>query len=348
MKSKFRVALFFATIVGIFSLLPNLGEVKTFHVSANEKQSTIPILRALNPGTVDATRHPSAPAKHAVTPPRKNPQQEIARPTTTATTVPAEPATLSNPAIISAVRMPKEDEIPSSTGDLAMLAEPSDLAASFPQSTSPRVVLAPPSPERRHTGYKVVIDKDWVIAQRIPQKGNFESRIAIYENASEMQKGWFTQTINHINTHVRRTRTQFVFYFQLAQLPQKPFVFMIGGTPVDGREFMANAEPFDGRFPGPRAFTRVMGRMGKTMLPYAIGAAITGNPFVLVPGILQAVIPAATATHMRHSADNARQLAEANFQKVLQQNRQQLENMGIAVGPGIMPAVLQTPGGMQQ
>jgi hypothetical protein len=200
-------------------------------------------------------------------------------------------------------------------------ALPASLAVlpKFSYNHSPRVLLA------NTTGYTVVLPVQVAAESKIPGKGNFDSQMYLFESEREKSQGQFSGVIFHINTRAETKGNETTLSFALKTLPSKPFTIIIAGNSVDGADFVKGARPFNGKFPGPRTFTRTLRVMGRVMVPYTIASAITLNPIPLFIGAGHAIIPTVTSALLRRSADKTEARAEAQLQKALAENKKLLD-----------------------
>ena len=247
------------------------------------------------------------------------------------------------PAAASRITLPKTEELPEPTTNLALPAPPLALPKILYAAT-PHVLLA------NTTGYWIVLPTQVAQQSGIPLKGNFDSQAFLYESEREKSQGEFSGVIFHINTRAQTKGGETTLSFALKTLPSKPFTIIVAGNNIDGADFGKGIRPFTGKFPGPGSFTRTLRVMGRVMVPYTIASAVTANPLPLLVGIGHAVIPTIASALLRRSADKLEARAEVQLQKALAGNKKLLDAPLPEKVPDntIASAATQTAGGLNQ
>jgi hypothetical protein len=274
-----------------------------------------------NPGRITNPKHIEA-GWTIVVPPVPTQFHHAAVPAATikATITTAIVQTQPAPAASPRITLPATEALPEPTATLALPDSPITLPKVL-YKPSPRVLLA------NTVGYRLPLPVQVAIASKIPLKGNFNSQVFLYESESDKSHGWFSGEMFHINTRVQyhKKGAEITLSLALKTLPSKPFIVVIAGNNVDGEDFLKQARPFTGKFPGPNGFERNLITAGRVMIPYAIASGATANPIPLFIGAGHVIIPAVTSALLHHSADRIEAKAEAKLQKALADNKKLLD-----------------------
>ena len=145
----------------------------------------------------------------------------------------------------------------------------------------------------RITGYKLVMPKSVAAATGIPLGVSLTTHYNLYRSAEAQAKD---RPIRYVRlkkkSWARQEGDTIALYVPLAELPSQPFTLLIAevNTPIDGKLFIANAQPVYGKLPGPHNGVRVlfatvaMGGSGYTLAAAfgpVIGPSIIGGAFAI-------------------------------------------------------------------
>jgi phage tail protein X len=166
------------------------------------------------------------------------------------------------------------------------------------------------------TGYKLVMPKSVAAATGIPLGVPLTTHYNLYRSAEAQANDRPIQYVRlKKKSLARQEGNNIVLYVPLTNLPSQPFNLLIAGvnTPIDGKLFVANAQPVYGKLPGPHNGIRVlfsalaMGGSGYTLAaafgPIA-GPSIIGGAFAM-------------RTILRHHANVVVENAEKQYNETL-------------------------------
>jgi hypothetical protein len=182
-----------------------------------------------------------------------------------------------------------------------------------PLPTSMEMAVAKPT---RITGYKLVMPKSVAAATGIPLGVPLITHYNLYRSAEAQANDRPIQYVRlKKKSLARQEGNNIVLYVPLTNFPSQPFTLLIAGvnTPIDGKLFIANAQPVYGKLPGPHNGMRVlfatvaMGGSGYTL------AAAFGP--VAGPSIILGAF--ATRVILRHHANVVVENAEKQYNIVL-------------------------------
>jgi hypothetical protein len=254
-----------------------------------------------------------------------------ARPTPVATTGAATHRTES-PAVVSIAMAPQglsktpKENIATETLPVTVEFAEEAIVTEFPLTgmdfPTPETVASdvPPSPSlspsvnakpTKITGYKLVIPQSVVVAMGgIPLRCALKTEVLSY--ASDEAKIQNTPGgYLHLKDSWAQKEGDTIVLYVPKDLPKKPFNLFIAGIrdPIDGEMFMANAETFQGKFPGPnrtgrRIFSALMLGANGYMLASTLGP-IAG------PSVMGGML--ITRAIMKHHAEALLKQAEDKF-----------------------------------
>jgi len=145
----------------------------------------------------------------------------------------------------------------------------------------------------RISGYKLVMPKSIAAATGIPLGVPLTTHYNLYRSAEAQANDRPIQYVRlKKKSWARQEGNNIVLYVPLASFPSQPFSLLIAGvnTPIDGKLFVANAQPVYGKLPGPHNGMRVlfatvaMGGSGYTLAAAfgpVIGPSIIGGAFAI-------------------------------------------------------------------
>lgn len=165
------------------------------------------------------------------------------------------------------------------------------------------------SKAKKVKGYKLVLTAAEAKNRGIVLNHDLETRVLLFNSERDKTKGLMDGERHDLRSRAVLKGNNVVLSISLKHLPNRPFIVLIQGAnqPIDGDYLAINAEPFFGRFPGPRRFTRIMFAGSKMALNVGIVTLVSGGnlPLGLGVGFGTPIIRAAIRHHVNTLQNNA-------------------------------------------
>lgn len=184
-------------------------------------------------------------------------------------------------------------ETPDNTTVAVASTQPEQAPITPPRSRSKKA--------KKVTGYRLMLTSAEAKANGLVLNHDLDTRVVVFKSERDKMNGTISRELRNLHSRAKLKGKNVVLSISLKQMPDQPFIVLVEGTrqPIDGDSMVANAEPFQGRFPGPSRFRRIMVPGSKMLLETTVVTLMSGGNLPLGIGIGMGV-PIARSFARRH------------------------------------------------